>query len=116
MNTTVYTLAASGSALGMVVIVVGGVLITAALIYAVQYGIRIRRSEARRPGRGERPTLPESGPVHESREQRAPNEMGGGERLNPHELRPTGGTPSGDQHRPRWDSGSSGSFGGGGPA
>jgi hypothetical protein len=40
--------------------------------------------------------------------------MGEGERLTPHDLRPTGGTPSGDQRRPRWNEGSSGSFGGGG--
>lgn len=116
MNTTAYTTtAASGSVWGMVTIVVGGVLITAALIWAVQYGIRVRRSEARRPRTGNQPTLPESGPVHETHEQREPNEMGDGERLNPHQLRPTGGTPSGDQRRPRWSRGSSGSFGGGGP-
>ncbi|MEV5319605.1 DUF6479 family protein [Streptomyces sp. NPDC052687] len=115
MNTSAYTTAASGSPVGMIIIVIAGVLITAALIWAVQYGIRVRRSEARRSRTGKQPTLPESGPVHETREQREPHDMAEGERLTPHELRPTGGSPSEDQHRPRWDRGSSGSFGGGGP-
>ncbi|CAL9345080.1 hypothetical protein SUDANB105_00350 [Streptomyces sp. enrichment culture] len=114
MNTTASEIAASGSGVGMAVILVGGVVITAALIWAVLLGIRARKREPRRPRPDEQPRVPDSGPVHETREQRAPHGMGEGERLTPHELRPTGGTPSGDQRRPRWDEGSSGSFGGGG--
>ena len=38
-----------------------------------------------------------------------------GERLTPHELRPTGGRDSADGGRPRWDQGTGGSFGSGGP-
>ncbi|MFB9465903.1 DUF6479 family protein [Streptomyces cinereospinus] len=115
MNLTAYEVAAAGSAAGFVAVLLGGVVVTAVLIWAVLLGIKVRKREPRRPRPDEQPTLPASGAVHETREQRTPQEVAGDERLTPHTLRPSGGTRSGDQRRPRWDSGSSGSFGSGGP-
>ncbi|AWT46963.1 MULTISPECIES: DUF6479 family protein [Streptomyces] len=116
MNSTLYLAASAGTAFGVVAVLVAGVLITAGLIWAVRLGIGVRRREHRPPRPEEQPRLPDSGPVRESHEMRAPHEMPrtDGERLTPHELRPTGGAPSGDQQRGRWSEGSSGSFGSGG--
>lgn len=112
-------LAASGkSALAVVAFIVVGVVLVGALIWAVRLGIRVRRREPGPPRPHEQPRMPASGPVRESSQAREPNEMpqpADGRRLTPHELRPTGSRP-GDatQGRPRWDEGSSGSFGSGG--
>lgn len=112
-------LAAAGSVAGMVAVLVAGVVITGALVWAIRLGIGVRRREHRPPRPEEQPTPPPSGPVRETSERRAPDEIppGGrdGERLTPHELHPTGGRTEPDQRRPRWNDGSSGSFGSGGP-
>jgi hypothetical protein len=112
-------LAATGrSAVAFVAFVVVGVVLVGALIWAVRLGIRVRRREPAPPRPHEQPRMPASGPVRASHQSREPNEMpqsADGERLTPHELRPTGGRDSDDQRRPRWDPGSSGSFGSGGP-
>ncbi|MFF3501311.1 DUF6479 family protein [Streptomyces sp. NPDC003247] len=112
-------LAATGpSVLATVAFVVVGVALVGGLIWAFRLGFRVRRSEPAPPRPHEQPHLPASGPVRETRQVREPNEMprsADGERLTPHELRPTGGRDSDDQSRPRWDAGSSGSFGSGGP-
>lgn len=115
MNPIAQEVAAAGSAAGFVVILVGGVVVTAVLIWAVLLGIKVRKREPRRPRPDEQPRLPASGAVRETREQRDPHEVAGEERLTPHDLRPSGGMRSGDQRRPRWNRGSSGSFGSGGP-
>ncbi|MCX5262883.1 DUF6479 family protein [Streptomyces sp. NBC_00199] len=111
-------LAASGrSALASVAFVVVGIVLVGGLIFAFRLGFKIRRRESAPPQPHEQPRMPASGPTHESR-SREPNEMpraADGERLTPHELRPTGGRDSADGGRPRWDQGAGGSFGSGGP-
>lgn len=103
MNLTALEAAAAGSVAGFVAVLVGGVIVTGALVWAVLLGIKIRKRESRRPRPDEQPRLPASGAVRETREQRAPREMSPDERLTPHDLRPSGGMPSGDQRRPRWN-------------
>ncbi|GGT22644.1 DUF6479 family protein [Streptomyces chromofuscus] len=115
MNLTAYEAAAAGSVAGFVAVLVGGLVVTATLIWAVLLGIKVRKREPRRPRPDEQPRLPASGAVRETREQREPNAITGDDRLTPHDLRPSGGARSGDQRRPRWNRGSSGSFGSGGP-
>ncbi|MEU6417075.1 DUF6479 family protein [Streptomyces spiralis] len=119
MDTTGYETAAAGSGFGVAAFVVGGLVLVGVLIWAVRLGIKVMRSESRTPRGGEHPTLPESGPVHETRQRREPDEVPRaeetGRRLTPHELGSSGSRRSGDQSRPRWNAGSSGSFGGGGP-
>ncbi|MEU3979169.1 DUF6479 family protein [Streptomyces sp. NPDC026672] len=118
MNTTAEQLAAAGSVAGAVVIVVFGLLVTAALVWAVRLGIRVRRDEPAPPRPDEQPRLPDSGPVFEEREMREPNEVpraaDESARLRPHHLGNSPSRTGGDQSRPRWEPGSSGSFGGGG--
>lgn len=116
---TSYEAAAAGSVFGVVAVLVGGLVIAGALIWAVRLGIKVRRDEPRPPRRSEQPTRPASGSAHDGREMREPDEMpraaDGSERLTPHRLNPSGTQRSEDQTRPRWDSGTGGSFGGGGP-
>ncbi|MEU6008980.1 DUF6479 family protein [Streptomyces sp. NPDC047453] len=111
MDATWYEAAGAGSAAG---IAVGGLVIAAVLVWAVRLGIRVKQGEPRTPWGGERPTLPESGPVHEVRRRRAPAEVPraeeAGRRLTPHELG-SSGRRSEDRARPRWDGGSGGTFG-----
>lgn len=108
----------AGSVFGIVVIVVGALVIVGALIWAVRLGIRVKQREPRTPRGGEHPTLPDSGPVHETSQRREPDEVPRaeetGRRLTPHELGSSGSRRSEDQSRPRWDPGSGGSFGSGG--
>lgn len=115
---TLEQLAAAGSVAGMVVIVVCGLLVTAALMGAVRLGIGVRRRESAPPRRSEHPRLPRTGPVREEREMREPNEVpragSEGDRLTPYQLGNAPSRSSGNQSRPRWQPGSSGSFGGGG--
>ncbi|MFK4144683.1 DUF6479 family protein [Streptomyces sp. NPDC004065] len=119
MDTTRYEAAAAGSAFGGVVIVVGGLVIAAALIWAVRLGIGVKQREPRTPRGGEHPTRPESGPAHETRQRREPDEVPRaeetGRRLTPHELGSSGSRRSQEQTRPRWEDGTGGSFGSGGP-
>ncbi|MEU2422085.1 DUF6479 family protein [Streptomyces sp. NPDC007851] len=118
MHTTHEQLAAAGSVAGAIAIVVCGVLIAGALIAAVRLGIRVRRRESPAPRPEEQPKLPSTGPVREERSVREPNEVprasGDDDRLTPHQLGNVSSRPSSDQTRPRWDPGSSGSFGSGG--
>ncbi|MDX5566255.1 DUF6479 family protein [Streptomyces sp. ID05-04B] len=111
-------LAASGrSALASVAFVVVGLVLVGGLIFAFRLGFKIRRREPAPPQPHEQPRMPASGPTHESR-SREPNEMpraADGERLTPHELRPTGSRDSSDAVGPRRDRGTGGSFGSGGP-
>ncbi|MFE3167474.1 DUF6479 family protein [Streptomyces sp. NPDC059224] len=99
-------LAAAGSAAGMIVIVVCGLLVAAALVGAVRLGIGVRRRESAPPRRSDHPTLPRTGPVREEREMREPNEVpqagSDGDRLTPHQLGNAPSKPSEDQSRRRW--------------
>ncbi|MFF7853357.1 DUF6479 family protein [Streptomyces sp. NPDC007904] len=112
-------LAAGRGALGIGLAVAGAVVV-ALLISAFVFGSRrVARSQVRRPSPEEQPRMPEGGPVREVREHREPDEVPrSDERLTPHELNNLGnsGTRTGaPQERPRWDEGSSGGFGSGGP-
>ncbi|MFI6495615.1 DUF6479 family protein [Streptomyces sp. NPDC050564] len=112
-------LAASDAAIGTIGAFVGGLVIAGALVWAVRLGIKVRRRESRPPRRGEHPKLPDSGPVQETREIREPDEVprakDEGDRLRPSNLHASSTKRSEGQTRPRWDPGSSGSFGSGGP-
>lgn len=118
MQTTSYAAMAAGSALGVAAVLIGGLVITGGLVWAVRLGIKVRRREPPPPRRDEQPTPPATGPVRETREMREPDEVpragDESERLTPHRLRPSGSKRSEDRKRPRWDPGSSGSFGSGG--
>ncbi|MEU1039471.1 DUF6479 family protein [Streptomyces sp. NPDC005551] len=120
MKATGYELAVfKDAAFGVMGAFLGGLLVVAALIWAVRLGIKVRRREPEPPKPHEQPRLPETGAVHETRETPEPNEVpraaDGGERLNPQQVRQSGSTTEGEnQPRPRWDSGSGG-FGSGGP-
>lgn len=118
-HATHWEIALSNAAYGTLGAFVGGLVIVGVLVWAVLLGIRVRRREPGPPKAHEHPTLPESGPTYESREIREPNEVpradDESERLRPHQLGRSGTKRSDKQERPRWGSGSSGSFGGGGP-
>ncbi|WP_340384051.1 DUF6479 family protein [Streptomyces sp. SS7] len=113
--------AAAGSAAGIVLIVVCGVLVTAALVWAVRFGTRVRARE-QSPGRTATrsgPPRPTRRPVDQERlQRREPGEVpqaGPGDRpLTPHELGNAPDRPSESQERPRRRPGSGGSFGSGG--
>ncbi|MDW4904133.1 DUF6479 family protein [Streptomyces sp. ADMS] len=111
-------LAASSNVLNVIAAFAGGLIVVALLIWAVRLGVRAKEAESPPPRPDEQPTLPESGPVHEERERREPNEVPRAseesERLNPHNLDSSGTKRGEDQSRPRWTPGNSGSFGGGG--
>ncbi|MFI2433433.1 DUF6479 family protein [Streptomyces sp. NPDC018693] len=117
MDTTVTVAATASTVLGVVAVLVAGVVVTGALIWAVRLGIGVRRREPAPPRPDEQPGPAEDGPVRETRRMREPSAMpdDGETRLTPHELRPNGGRDRPDQRRGRWESGSGGSFGSGGP-
>ena len=118
MSTATFVIAATSSeVLNVIAAFVGGLIIAGALIWAVQFGMRVRDRELPRPNPDEQPHLPDGGPVREMREMREPDEVPhseGKERLMPYELHQSGTKTRKDQHRRRWLPGSSGSFGGGG--
>lgn len=118
MSATTVVLAASGSdVLNVTAAFVGGLIIAGALVWAVQFGMRVMDRELPHPSPEEQPKLPEGGAVHEVREMREPNELPrseGRERVLPHELNHAGSKTGEDQSRKRWLPGSSGSFGSGG--
>ncbi|GAB2728076.1 hypothetical protein GCM10027072_22700 [Streptomyces bullii] len=111
-------LAAGRGALG-VGLIVAGVVVVGLLLGAFVLGIRIMRRESPTPRPEEHPRMPAGGPVRETRENREPDEVPRSDtRLTPHELKGHGNMSdrtSATQQRPRWDEGSSGSFGSGGP-
>ncbi|MGW3661896.1 DUF6479 family protein [Streptomyces sp. NPDC005141] len=115
MNDKYWDIAVSNAAFGAFGAFLGGLVIVAALVWAVRLGIKTRRREPSPPTPHEQPTLPESGPAHESREIREPREVpragDESERLTPHQLGGSGSKRSAQQERPRWDSDSGGSFG-----
>ncbi|MGW8064217.1 DUF6479 family protein [Streptomyces ziwulingensis] len=95
---------------------VAAVVVVALLIGAFAFGSRQKRKESPPPRPDEQPRMPEGGPVRETQEHREPEEMPhSDERTLPHDLGHQGSRTSSGQERPRWDEGSSGSFGSGGP-
>ncbi|MFJ8142753.1 DUF6479 family protein [Streptomyces sp. NPDC096013] len=119
MNATHWEIAVPDAAHGALGAFVGGLVIAGVLVWAVRLGIRVRRREPNPPAAKQQPATPESGPAYEISEIREPNEVPRAndecERLRPHELGRSGTKRSDKQERPRWGSGSSGSFGSGGP-
>ncbi|WP_210571007.1 DUF6479 family protein [Streptomyces sp. GESEQ-4] len=122
MNAIAYAIpdqAAASNPAGLIAVLVGGLIVAGALVWAVRLGIKVRRREPGPPGRHEQPTMPSTGPVRETREVREENEVPQAgdrtERLTPHELQPSGSKRSESQKRRRWNPGSSGGFGSGGP-
>ncbi|MGW0912948.1 DUF6479 family protein [Streptomyces sp. NPDC002784] len=111
-------LAAAGSdVLNVVAAFAGGLFIAGALVFAVQFGMRVMDRELPHPSPEEQPTPPVGGPIREIREMREAEEIplaAGGERLMPHDLRRQSTRRGADQKRKRWLPGSSGSFGSGG--
>jgi hypothetical protein len=118
MNTSWMHIAAGRGVLATGLIVVG-VVVVAVLIGAFVLGVRVKRRESPPPSPAEQPRPPEGGPVREVMESRESDEVPESDhRLTPHELPGHGnaGTRTGSSgERPRWDEGSSGSFGSGGP-
>ncbi|MFI6937567.1 DUF6479 family protein [Streptomyces sp. NPDC050287] len=117
MNTAWMNIAA-GTGAGAAGLIVAGVVIAAVLVGAFWLGVRVMRRESPAPTPEQQPRPPEGGPVREVRESREPHEVPQSERrLTPHEMPAHGnaGTRTGaPKERPRWDEGSSGSFGSGG--
>ncbi|MFD3835832.1 DUF6479 family protein [Streptomyces sp. NPDC058642] len=116
MSTATFVVAAAGSdVLNVIAAFVGGAFIAGALIWAVQFGMRVQDRELVRPRPDEQPRLPSTGAIREIREMREPNEVpiAKRERLLPHQLQ-QGSRRGQDQQRKRWLPGSSGSFGSGG--
>ncbi|MET9253955.1 DUF6479 family protein [Streptomyces sp. NPDC048182] len=114
MTNTGMDLAAASGALG-IGLIVAGIVVVVLLVGAIGFGSRVKRRESPPPKLEEQPRLPEGGPVREVREQREPDEMPTDEgRKRPSELRHQGSRSGEEQDRPRWDEGSSGSFGSGG--
>ncbi|MFJ6087813.1 DUF6479 family protein [Streptomyces sp. NPDC092369] len=113
-----HDLAASDAAIGTLGAFLGGLVVVGLLIWAVRLGVKVRRQQPRPPQADEHPTLPESGPVREVREVREPDEVphaaDESERLRPSNVHPSGSKRSDDQDVPKWEPGSSGSFGSGG--
>ncbi|MEV2214075.1 DUF6479 family protein [Streptomyces sp. NPDC050997] len=114
MNTSWMDIAAGRGALAGGLIV-AGLVVVAVLIGAFLLGARVKRREPPRPTPAEQPRPPEGGPVREVMENREPDEVPRSDhRLTPHQM-PNAGTRRGAPgERPRWDEGSSGSFGSGG--
>ncbi|MBT2412386.1 hypothetical protein J7I94_17720 [Streptomyces sp. ISL-12] len=119
MSTATYELlAATQHTLNMTAAFLGGLVIAGALIWAVRVGMRVMDRDTSHPRPDEQPRLPLTGPVHEEREMREPDDVpvmaDGGARLMPYELHPASTRRGKDQNRRRWLPGSTGSFGGGG--
>ncbi|MFF8012576.1 DUF6479 family protein [Streptomyces sp. NPDC007929] len=110
---------AAGTGAGGAGLIVAGVVVVALLLGAFVLGVRVKRRELPPPRPDEQPRLPDGGPVRETSERREPEEVPrSDERLTPHQLKGHGNQSdrtSASQERPRWNEGSSGSFGSGGP-
>jgi hypothetical protein len=120
MNTASYVvLAVSQEQLNVFWAFIGGMFVSGALIWAVQLGMAVRDREPEPPKPEDQPHLPDTGPVHEEREVREPDEVPHAaqesERLMPYQLHHSATKRCPDQKRKRWLPGSSGAFGSGGP-
>jgi hypothetical protein len=116
--TTASTQLAAASGLMSLVMFVVAVGVLALLAGGFWLNSRNRYHESARPRPDEQPQLPPEGAVHEIRENResaeVPQTPKGGRPLTPYELSNMDSRTSESKDRPRWSSGSSGSFGGGG--
>ncbi|MET9777751.1 DUF6479 family protein [Streptomyces sp. NPDC006367] len=119
MSAAMYELLAASDAVNMTAAFIGGLVVAGALILAVRLGMSSMERESPRPRADEHPHLPATGPVHEEREMREPDEVplcaDGSPRLMPYQLHHAGSRRGVDQNRRRWVPGSSGSFGSGSP-
>ncbi|MFJ4835268.1 DUF6479 family protein [Streptomyces sp. NPDC088747] len=119
MNTASYELIAASGTMKAGAAFIGGLIIVAGLIWAVRLGIKVRGQEPPRPTPEEQPTLPPSGPTHEMRERREPDEVphaaNESERLKPTQMHASGSKHADDQNRRRWGAGSGRDSGGTGP-
>jgi hypothetical protein len=118
MDSAMYAAATGGQVFGYVLILIAGVAVVVALVWAVRLGMKVREREPSPPRPHEQPQPPASGPVHETSEVREPDAVpraaDESERLTPHELNAADSRRADDQRRRRWSPGSSGSFGSGG--
>ncbi|MGH3323292.1 MAG: DUF6479 family protein [Streptomyces sp.] len=110
------TLAVSRDHLVGIAPLIVGLVVVAALIFAVSYGIRIRKRGDMRPSSpGE--AGPDEHPGYET-SHRVPDEVPhDGQRRMPYEFKDFDSDSHPGEHeqpRPKWDEGSSGSFGSGG--
>ncbi|MCF3122445.1 hypothetical protein IPZ68_22465 [Streptomyces arenae] len=83
-----------------------GLGVAVLLVWAVWFGIRVRRREQPPPRPQDQPRLPPDGPVGDVLENREPDEVPrDGGRLTPHRLKGSGNMASrraGGQRRRRW--------------
>src|SRR5689334_991550 len=111
MNIASNELIAASSSLNAGAAFIGGLVIAGALVWAVRMGIRVRNLESPPPTPEEQPKLPATGAVHEEREMREPDEVphaaDESERLMPYNMHSAGTKHADDQHRKRWQPGSS---------
>ncbi|WP_320774943.1 DUF6479 family protein [Streptomyces sp. CRN 30] len=115
MTSAWVNMAASNGAMS-VGLIVAAFVVVALLIGAFAVGIRVKRRESPPPTPDEQPHMPAGGPVREMRETRSAEEVPrSDERMLPHDLHRQGSRSDPGQPRRRWDEGSSGSFGSGGP-
>ncbi|MGW2645697.1 DUF6479 family protein [Streptomyces sp. NPDC001393] len=118
MNSALHTAATSTQVFGYVLMLLAGVACVAGLLWAFRLGFQVRGREPAPPRPDEQPRMPASGPVRETLEMREPDEVpraaDDSERLTPYQVGAVRSRRAGDQRRPRWSPGSSGSFGGGG--
>ncbi|MEU5123757.1 DUF6479 family protein [Streptomyces asoensis] len=108
---SVFVAASGRSALATVAFIAVGLALVGGLIWAFRLGFKVRSREPAPPAPHEQPRRPGTAPAHETHRTREPNAMPeptDGERLTPHQLRPTGSRDSADQRRPRWEEGSGG--------
>ncbi|GGX95823.1 DUF6479 family protein [Streptomyces fructofermentans] len=91
-----------------------GMAVTALLVVAVWWGMRVRAGEPGPPSPESQPHLPATGAVREESEMREPDEMPhDGSVLTPHQLHAHGTRRAKLQKRPVWNTNSSGGFGSG---
>ncbi|MDO0929114.1 DUF6479 family protein [Streptomyces sp. TG1A-8] len=117
MSTATMQMAAASGLMSLALFVVAAAVL-ALLAGGMWMNSRVKYREPPRPRADEQTQLPPEGAVREERQNRESAEIPrvpkGGRALLPHELTNMRSRPTDSKERPRWDKGSSGSFGGGG--